>query len=334
MKINTATLNHPRVIKLKRRLGADAVLSLIALWAWAESERPNGLLTGLDEEDLAIVAGWSGDDHFFVTTLLELRLLDWNGEAFTLADIHSARSAQTPREPSNDTRSEQARNAARTRWENRKGVASMLNDAEPSVASMLNEAAHDAEHDEHEISINQHRARVLRSGSGSGSSTTTTPNPSSFTPPPAPETGCNVSGGGEESRESGTAKEWEYPASLTPYERQQAETLVQSQGHAQELLDELAAAIQAGKIKTSPIAYLRALVQRANAGTFRPEAGIKIALARARRRETEAAVRNAQARTAQAKQEMATRPPIDKTTVKAHIAALRAAMQMPSAEAA
>ncbi|MDG4549850.1 MAG: hypothetical protein P9F19_01365 [Candidatus Contendobacter sp.] len=325
MKINTATLNHPRVIKLKRRLGADAVLSLIALWAWAESERPDGILTGMDEEDLAIVAGWTGDDCFFITTLIELRLLDWNGEAFALADLHRAGNGQPAPEPSHDARSEQARNAARARWENKKSVASMLSDAEHESAY----APHDAQHMRR---INQHDPHVLRSSSTS-SCTTTTPNPSSFTPPTAPETGCTVNGSGgggdEESGKSGTAGEWEYPASLTPYERQQAETLMQSQSQAQALLDELAAAIQAGKIKTSPIAYLRALAKRAHEGAFKPEAGIKIALARARRRETESAVRNAHAKAEQVRPEATARPPIDKDAVKTHIAALRAAMRMP-----
>lgn len=109
---------------------------------------------------------------------------------------------------------------------------------------------------------------------------------------------------------------------------------MKSQGQAQELLDELAAAIQAGKIKTSPIAYLRALVKRANEGAFRPEAGIKIALSRARRRETESAVRNAHAKAEQVRQEAAERPPIDKAAVKERIAALRAVMRMPLSEAA
>ncbi|KAB2928257.1 MAG: hypothetical protein F9K25_12660, partial [Candidatus Contendobacter sp.] len=148
MQITTATLTHPRVIKLKRRLGADAVLSLIALWAWAETERPDGILTGLDEEDIAIVAGWTGDDRFFITTLIELRVLDWNGAAFALADLHrassasSASSATPQRGPDNDPRSEQARVAARARWERERSVTSMLNPAEHPLADADIHAEH------------------------------------------------------------------------------------------------------------------------------------------------------------------------------------------------
>lgn len=327
MNISTNTINHPKVIKLKRRMGAEAVLSLFALWAWAEQERPDGILSDLDEEDLAIAAGWDGDDRFFITTLIELRLLDWDGKTFVLSHWPGSNEAQQPRESTSDARSEQARNAARTRWENKKSVASMLSDAEHESAY----APHDAQHMRR---INQHDPHVLRS-SGVCSSTTTTPDPSSFTPPTAPEIGCNESGsagcgGGEESGTSGTAGEWEYPASLTPDERQHAETLIREhQDQAQALLDEVAAAINAGKIRSSPIAYLRALVKRASAGAFRPEAGIKIALARERRRETESAVRNAHAKAEQVRHEATARTPIDKDAVKAHIAALRAAMQMP-----
>ena len=46
---------------------------------------------------------------------------------------------------------------------------------------------------------------------------------------------------------------------------------------AQALLDELQGAISAGKIKTSRVAYLQAMIRRAEAGTFVPAIGLIIA---------------------------------------------------------
>ncbi len=74
-----------------------------------------------------------------------------------------------------------------------------------------------------------------------------------------------------------------FPDSLQPEERAAASLLVERCGdHAQDLLDELSARMQSHAVRT-PIAYLRGLVARAAAGTFVPEAGLRIAVARRRR---------------------------------------------------
>lgn len=54
---------------------------------------------------------------------------------------------------------------------------------------------------------------------------------------------------------------------------------------AQEILDELAARLNAGVVRGSPLGYLRALISRAKDGSFRPEAGVRVATARERERE-------------------------------------------------
>lgn len=51
---------------------------------------------------------------------------------------------------------------------------------------------------------------------------------------------------------------------------------------AQEILDELAARMNAGAVRGSPLGYLRTLVSRAKEGTFSPEAGVRVAAARER----------------------------------------------------
>jgi phage replication O-like protein O len=69
-----------------------------------------------------------------------------------------------------------------------------------------------------------------------------------------------------------------YPKSLTAQEQQAAEQLLcNCNGHAQDILDTLEAAIQAGQVKKSPLALLGGMVRRYEAGTFDPTPGLHIA---------------------------------------------------------
>lgn len=56
IRIDTKFFNHPKTMKLYRRLGAEGVLSLIRLWLWTAENRPTGYLHGLDEEDIDLIA--------------------------------------------------------------------------------------------------------------------------------------------------------------------------------------------------------------------------------------------------------------------------------------
>ncbi len=67
----------------------------------------------------------------------------------------------------------------------------------------------------------------------------------------------------------------------------------------QALLDELAGRLSEGVLRGSPLAYLRGLVRRAEAGSFTPEAGLAVAEARSRREKTRAAVERAEAKAPQ-----------------------------------
>ncbi len=77
-----------------------------------------------------------------------------------------------------------------------------------------------------------------------------------------------------------------FPENLLPDERASALVLIRRcPEQAQALLDELSARMQAKAVHTSPIAYLRGLVNRAVAGEFVPELGQRVAAARRRRQE-------------------------------------------------
>ncbi|MES9947676.1 MAG: hypothetical protein ABW118_01850 [Candidatus Thiodiazotropha sp.] len=89
----------------------------------------------------------------------------------------------------------------------------------------------------------------------------------------------------------------EYPKGLSAVVRQEAaRKLAGLQVNlAQQLLDELAAGISAGTIRTTPLAYLRGLIKRAQGSQFTPEAGPRIAELRKRRKQTESAIRSSEA---------------------------------------
>jgi hypothetical protein len=124
--------------------------------------------------------------------------------------------------------------------------------------------------------------------------------------------GASVSGGGD----------LVFPDILLAEERIAARRLVlRCPDHAQELLDELAARLQANAVQTTPLAYLRGIVKRALAGDFIPEAGLRITLAR---REQAQALIHRQQREADA-QRLAAAAPMSATPARR--AARRAQLQ-------
>ena len=114
IRLQVSFRDHPKRIKLERRLGAAGPLALIDLWLSVAQSKPNGCLHGWSEEDIAIAAKWHGAAATFVSTLVELRLLDLNEDgSFSIHDWnqHNGYAAGAPE------RSERARAAARARWD-------------------------------------------------------------------------------------------------------------------------------------------------------------------------------------------------------------------------
>ena len=82
-----------------------------------------------------------------------------------------------------------------------------------------------------------------------------------------------------------------FPRGLSPSERDAAarQLVAFDNTLAQQLLDELAARLAAGTIRTSALAYLRGLIKRANDGDFVPEGGLRVSESRNRQRQLETA---------------------------------------------
>jgi len=102
--------------------------------------------------------------------------------------------------------------------------------------------------------------------------------------PPASEIDTADRGGGE-------CPALIYPQDLLPAERAEAEAMLAALQAPlnQQVLDEWAGIMAAGAIRVSPLGCLRALIKRAQAGSFTPERALRVAQARAARQRMEAA---------------------------------------------
>ena len=140
IRLSLEFFDHPKIKKLKKRLGLEGVFALLKLWAWTAANRPNGTLSGLDEEAVELAADWDGDEGRLVSTLCDLRLLDELDGVFAVHDWadHQAYASKA------EERSSKARKAAEARWgkaknddENRESNAQNM----PDYAASMHEHA-------------------------------------------------------------------------------------------------------------------------------------------------------------------------------------------------
>jgi hypothetical protein len=112
-RVNVALYQHPKFLRLVAECGPEGGICLHKLWAFAAASRPNGSLTGLQENDIEIAAGWTGKSGVLVDAFLKLKWLTrTRGRVF---EIHGWQEHQ-PWLTGHVTRREHARRAARSRW--------------------------------------------------------------------------------------------------------------------------------------------------------------------------------------------------------------------------
>ena len=78
-RISTALPQHPKTKKLARRLGHAGPLYCIYLFLWVASNRSDGDLAGLTDEDIELSIDWQGDEGAFVRAMVDVGFLE--GEA-------------------------------------------------------------------------------------------------------------------------------------------------------------------------------------------------------------------------------------------------------------
>ncbi|WP_136805056.1 hypothetical protein [Desulfosediminicola flagellatus] len=114
IRLAVSIRSHRKVKKLRRKLGAEGVLSLVYLWIGTATSKPDGILIGWDVEDIALESEWEGEPQEFVDSLINLGFLDDDGNGtYRLHNwnIHQAWVVGAK------ARSEKAKNAIRARWD-------------------------------------------------------------------------------------------------------------------------------------------------------------------------------------------------------------------------
>ena len=91
IRLNIEFWDHPKTVKLERRLGIKAIKCLQLLWFWVAKNTPSGDLSHLDNEDIEIAARWDGEPGKFAETLHELKWIDEDPEGKRLHEwgIHN-----------------------------------------------------------------------------------------------------------------------------------------------------------------------------------------------------------------------------------------------------
>jgi len=84
IRLSVSFFAHRKTKKLMKALGSDGVLALLRLWTRVAIERPSGVLTGWDNEDIALEADYPGDPDEFVEGLLRVGFLDETDSGYAL----------------------------------------------------------------------------------------------------------------------------------------------------------------------------------------------------------------------------------------------------------
>lgn len=128
IRLSTDYFGHAKVIKLGRRLGDAGILSHLRLLTYVGSHKPDGILTGMDIDDIGIASNYSGDANQLVQTLIELRLIDCIDGVYQIHDW----AENNPYAAGAKARSDKAKQAAQKMWEKRK--ASLVDDTQDATS--------------------------------------------------------------------------------------------------------------------------------------------------------------------------------------------------------
>lgn len=112
MRLSLDFVDHPKVRKLIRKAGYEGFFSLLKLFSMAGKIYQKGVLKDLESEDIEALCEWHGEDGKFVDSMVEIRFLEKNEKWYKIHDWEQ----HQPWIYHSEVRSEQAKNAARARW--------------------------------------------------------------------------------------------------------------------------------------------------------------------------------------------------------------------------
>ncbi len=132
-RVSCSLPEHPKTLKLLRRLQDAAGWSLVCLILWTAANRPDGDLAGLDAEEIELAAKWHGETGAFADGLSEVRFLDGEAGSFRIHDW----AYWQPWVCQRGERIEKARHAANARWERRDGRGNHATSTAPSMLTAM-----------------------------------------------------------------------------------------------------------------------------------------------------------------------------------------------------
>lgn len=86
IRISTTLPQHPKYKRLRARLSWVGVAHLFHFLLWARTNRPDGDLTGMSNEDIELAIDWPGDAGAFAVALVDVRFLDGVEGAYQVHD--------------------------------------------------------------------------------------------------------------------------------------------------------------------------------------------------------------------------------------------------------
>lgn len=113
MRLSLDFVDHPKVRKLIRKAGYEGFFSLIKLFSMAGKIYQKGVLKDLESEDIEALCEWRGEGGKFVDSMVDVGFLEKSARGY---EIHDWEQHQ-PWIFHCEVRSEQAKNAARARWD-------------------------------------------------------------------------------------------------------------------------------------------------------------------------------------------------------------------------
>ena len=128
IRIAVSFRGHRKRKRLRAMLGEDGTGYLLDLWISTALDRPDGVLHGMDDVDVALMAGWDGDPAVLVDALVSVGFLDrGEGGVYSLHDwaTHNGYASTAA------VRSAAARSAAKNRWARRYGSVGGDADVQP-----------------------------------------------------------------------------------------------------------------------------------------------------------------------------------------------------------
>lgn len=69
IRISVEFWSHPKTGRLIRDIGLEGVRSLQILWCWVATNKPDGILSGMDDFDIEFAADWRGDPGKFFSAI-------------------------------------------------------------------------------------------------------------------------------------------------------------------------------------------------------------------------------------------------------------------------